>query len=129
MGTKKSESTTGGSVISKHSGGNRNSFYENLKNIVAVSQKNRKTFKLNEIQNGEEINLTPKILNIKYEHVMLDALESKMPFSTKSIHEIGSSRSIKSGSSTISRSRGNRGLAMRLSMDDVIAGVKKHITT
>lgn len=86
-------------------------------------QKSRKGFKLCEIINGEEVNLTPKALNIKYKHVTLEALTLHSA-DTDKLQDISSSRSIKSASSSVSRSKYNRGLAMRLSMDDVIAGVK-----
>lgn len=112
------------SSASKPSGtGQRSSFYENLRAMVLNVQRSRKGFKMIEMVNGEEVNMTPKALNIKYNHATLEALALLMPQLGK-LQEVGSYRSIKSASSSVIRSKTNRGIAMRLSMDDVIAGVK-----
>lgn len=101
----------------------RTSFVENLKILAVNALRSRKLYKIIEVVEDEEVVMTPKILNVKYIRIPLEALTQVMPQFAKLAQEVDSIKSIKSVTSSVSRVKNNRGMGVRLSLDDIIAGV------
>uniref|UniRef100_A0A1A9WPR9 Dynein axonemal intermediate chain 4 n=1 Tax=Glossina brevipalpis TaxID=37001 RepID=A0A1A9WPR9_9MUSC len=106
------------SVISRYS--TRVTFHELLHREIQKCLAVRSNYRVYDVKGGKN-DVTPKLINLVIDRPRHKLLDAKFPeYSGK---DTGSFRSVRSGTSSISRHKSTRGLGMKISIDDVILGI------
>lgn len=113
------------SVTSRHSA--RVTFQGLLQREIHQALANRANYHVYDVKAGKDSKeVTPKTITLAINRPRHALLDYKMP--ELSEKDTGSYRSTRSGTSSISRHKSTRGLGMKMSIDDIILGVRT-ITT
>uniref|UniRef100_A0A1A9UUL6 Dynein axonemal intermediate chain 4 n=1 Tax=Glossina austeni TaxID=7395 RepID=A0A1A9UUL6_GLOAU len=108
------------SVTSRHSV--RVTFQELLHREISAALANRSYYHVYDVKAGNDsMDVTPKTITLQIDRPRHSLLDFKLQ--ELSEKDTGSYRSMRSGTSSISRTKSTRGLGMKISIDDVILGI------